>query len=121
MANGVLEDRVMDERGVPKAEDEVNNKDRDDRVPRSNRCKMLAGQEVLIYFKNKREEKNAMKLQTRQKKVKKIEKVLKDQLKESKQESRDTKAKLTNSNKKVRELKERSIIYETQNQSSDQL
>ena len=53
--------------------------------------------------------------------MKKIEKVLKDQLKKSKQESRDTKAKLTNSNKKVRELKERSIIYETQNQSSDQL
>ena len=42
---------------------------------------------------------------------------MKDQFKKSKQESRDTKAKLTNSNKKVRELKERSIIYKTQNQS----
>ena len=71
MANGVLEDRVMDERGVPKAEDEVNNKDRDDRVPRSNRSKMLAGQEFLIYFKNKREEKNAMKLLKHDKKRRK--------------------------------------------------
>ena len=57
LANGVLEDKVMDDRNVPKAAEEVNKKDRDDRAPRSNRSIMLTGQEFLIYFRKKREEK----------------------------------------------------------------
>ena len=108
LANGVLEDRVMDEQGIPKAEEEVNKKDRDERAPRSNRCILLTGQEFLIYFKNKREEKKRQeaKLKRQKKEKKDREDVLKAKFEKTSQENKEVKAKLTAEKKRTKEVED---------------
>ena len=55
LKNGVLEDKIMDECRIPKAAEEENKRDKDDRVARSNRCIILTSTTYLDYLKNKRE------------------------------------------------------------------
>ena len=105
LENGVLEDKVMDERGIPKAEEEEKKKDKDDRVARSNRCLILTGNAYLNYLKIKREKEQAAQARTSSEKKEKADRelVLKEKLANQVEECKKIKKDLKDSTNKIKD------------------
>ena len=105
LENGVLEDNVMDERGIPKAEEEEKKKDKDDRVARSNRCLILTGNAYLNYLKIKREKEQAAQARTSSGKKEKADRelVLKEKLANQVEECKKIKKDLKDSTNKIKD------------------